>query len=122
MLLNIFTYILKKSIIENDLFNSILIGLCLMTETNEIFNFENIQPIFTTILPLLTEYYLQNIVNDDNYRHFISWLIGKMSHILIIGSPQDSLEIKYINKLKLPIFTGGYETSIIEKSYYLLIY
>ncbi|CAF5051517.1 unnamed protein product, partial [Rotaria magnacalcarata] len=31
-----------------------------------------------------------------------------MSHLLIIGSPQDSLEIKHNNQLKLAIFAGGY--------------
>ena len=100
---------------EEDLFNSILVGLCLMTKINEIFLHEVIQPIFTAILPLLAEYHLQN--PNDEYDKFIISLIGKMNHILIIGSPQDCLEIKHKDQLKMPIFAGGY---ITDKNDYLL--
>ncbi|CAF4263498.1 unnamed protein product, partial [Rotaria sordida] len=111
----IFKNYVKKISNVNNLFNSILIGLCLMTKTNEIFLYESIQSIFISILPLLAEYYLQNLNNE--YNEFISYLLGKISHVLILGSPQDSLEIKHINQLKLPIFAGGY---IFDKNNYLL--
>ena len=108
----LFTNYKDQISMTDDLFNSILIGLCLMTKTDKIFLYETIQPIFLSILPLLAEYYLKNLNNE-----FISLLIGKISSVLIIGSPQDSLEIKYTDQLKLPIFTGG---CITNKSDYLL--
>lgn len=107
------TYIFKHCLPlindENNLFNSILIGLCLMTKVNEILVYEALQPIFITILPLLAEYYLNNLSHP--YRDIICYLIGKISYVLIIGSPQDYLEIKHNNQLKLPIFYGGYRTN-----------
>ncbi|CAM4831763.1 unnamed protein product [Rotaria magnacalcarata] len=90
----------------NNLLNSILIGLCSMTKLDEIFVYEIVQPIFLAVLPLLAEYYLKNL--EHEYRDFICYILGKMSHLLIIGSPQDSLEIKHNNQLKLAIFAGGY--------------
>ncbi|CAF0748456.1 unnamed protein product [Adineta steineri] len=106
-----FTAIFKKNCTNNDLFNSILITLCSMTKSDEFYQYESIQSIFIDILPLLTEYYLKNQDNE-----FICCLIGRISHVLIIGSPQDSLEIKHLNKLKLPIFAGGCTT---DKNNYL---
>jgi hypothetical protein len=114
-------YIFKKSVeqtmIINELFNSILISLCLMTKTNEIFDFTTIQPIFAASLPLLADYLLQNTINDC--QDFISWLIGKMCHVMLAGSPVDSLEMKYTNNLKSIIFAGGCEGQTIETSQYL---
>ena len=98
-------YIFKKVSIMNELFNSILIGLCLMTKTDEIFLYETIEPIFISILPLLTDYYLQNL--DNQYTEFVTFLLGRITQVLIIASPQDPLEIKHLTKLKLPIFAGG---------------
>ncbi|CAF3107519.1 unnamed protein product [Rotaria sp. Silwood2] len=86
-----------------------------MTKENEIFLYETIQPIFISILPLLTEYYLKN--QNNEYHVFICCLLGRMSYVLIIGSPRDSLELKHINQLQLPIFAGGY---ITDKNNYLL--
>jgi hypothetical protein len=57
-----------------------------MTKTEQILLYENIQPIFVSILPLLIEYYLKNLNNE-----FISILIGKISSVLIIGSSEESL-------------------------------
>ena len=111
LIVQYFTYIfkncIKQKLIMNDLLNSILMGLCLMTEVNKSFLYENIQPIFISILPLLTEYYLQNLSNE--YSEFLTCLIGKMCYVLIIGLPEDELEIKHINKFKLHIFAGGCE-------------
>jgi hypothetical protein len=57
-----------------------------MTKTEQILLYENIQPIFVSMLPLLIEYYLKNLNNE-----FISILIGKISSVLIIGSSEESL-------------------------------
>ena len=62
---------MNKISITNDLFDSVLTGLCLMTKIDEIFLYEAIQPVFISILPLLTEYYLQNLNNE--YHEFISF-------------------------------------------------
>ena len=98
------TYIFKKST-DNDVFNSILLGLCFLTEKDTNFT-EDIQSIFIGILPLLTEYRLSNI---DNVNHFfIACLIGRISQLLIVGLPEDPLEIEYRNQFQSPIFTGGY--------------
>ena len=101
-LTHIFRKCTKKISPTNDLFNSILLGLCLMTES-ELFAYEDIQTIFIAVLPLLAEYHLENESNV-----FISCLIGRICHVLIIGSPQDPLEIKHSDQFKQPIFAGGY--------------
>ena len=110
------TYVLKKCInqrsIVNDLFNSILIGLCAMPKPDEISIHDAIHTIDIAILPLLAEYYLQNLDNE-----FICCLLAKMCYALVLGSPLDSLEIKHMTKLKLPIFAGG---CITDKNDYLL--
>jgi hypothetical protein len=111
----IFTKYVTKISITDELFKSIFTGLCLMTKTDKIVLYESIQPIFISILPLLAEYHLQHL--DNEYYEFISILISKMSYVLIIGSPQDSLEIKYAKQLQLPIFSGG---CITKKNDYLL--
>ncbi|UJR32400.1 hypothetical protein I4U23_019862 [Adineta vaga] len=106
LLIDYFTYIFKKSInqttVDNELFNSILTNLCLMTKTDEIVLYESIQSIFISIVPLLAEYYLLNLDND-----LLGYLLGKLTSVLILGSPQDPLELKYHNKLKLSLFAGG---------------
>lgn len=106
---------LQKVSSKDPLFDSIFIGLGLMTKTNEIFLYESMQPILIVILPILVDYYLQNV--NHEYKEFICHLIGKISHVLIIGSPQDSLEIKYVNQLKSPAFSGG---CITEQTHHLL--
>ncbi|CAF1248084.1 unnamed protein product [Rotaria sordida] len=115
---NYLTHILNISI-DNDLLNSIFVGLCLMTQTEKFFNFDTIQPIFTTMLPILAEYLLKNTIYMKNNLYSICWLIGKMSNIMIIGPEQNLLEIKHTDKLKSPLFTGGCEKIIIEKNKYL---
>ncbi|CAF1027836.1 unnamed protein product, partial [Didymodactylos carnosus] len=81
------TYILShsndKRAIVNDLLNSILVGLYLMTETEKQFNFATIQPIFTAVLPLIADFVLQSTANEEmteNNLHCSYWLLGKMSH------------------------------------------
>ncbi|CAF3228303.1 unnamed protein product [Rotaria sp. Silwood2] len=103
----------------NDIINQILLGLGLMTQT-EIFSFATVQPIFISILPLLTEYLLHDRNSEEDIMHFLYWLIGKMSNVLIAGSRQNSLEMKHADKLKLFLFTGGCEKTIIEHNKYLL--
>ncbi|CAF3840928.1 unnamed protein product [Rotaria sordida] len=127
MIIKYITYILNNYIDRltsvKDLFNSILAGLCLMTKTNEIFDFDIIQPIFTAIIQLLIEYVFQNINTEEyekNNLHCICWLLGKMSHVMIIGSQENLLEKKYNNKLKSILFAGGCEKTIIENNKYLL--
>ncbi|CAF3687383.1 unnamed protein product [Rotaria sp. Silwood1] len=121
------TYILSnyihKLIIMNDFFNTMLAGLCLMTKTHEIFDFEIIQPIFATTIPLLVEYIFQNTNNDEwekNNLHCICWLLSKMSIIMIAGSQQNLVERKHIDKLRSSLFAGGCEKIIIENNKYLL--
>ena len=106
------SYILSKVPIKKDLFNSILVDLYLMTDTDKLFHFSVIQPIFINILPLLAEY----ILNTDEMIHELYWLVGKMINILIIGSPEDLLEKKFNDKLRLSLFAGGCEKNIIEKN------
>ncbi|CAF3666099.1 unnamed protein product [Rotaria socialis] len=105
-LTHMFNNCLLKVSHVNNLLSSILIGLCSMTKLDEIFVYEIVQPIFLAVLPLLAEYYLKNL--EHEYHELICYILGKMSHLLIIGSPQDSLEIKHSNQLKLAIFAGGY--------------
>ena len=102
------TYIFKNYINQISIFNDLFIGLCLITKISENFPWESIQSLFISILPLLTEYFLQNSNNE-----FICMLLGRMTQVLITGSAQDSLETKHLNKLKLPIFTGG---CVIDKT------
>ncbi|CAF3581442.1 unnamed protein product [Rotaria sp. Silwood1] len=119
--INYLTYILNMCT-DNDLLNSIFVGLCLMIKTENIFNFNTIQPIITALLPILVEYLLKNTINHEhekNNLYSICWLIGKMSNVMIIGSEQNSSELKYIDKLKSPLFSGGCEQIIIEKNQYL---
>ncbi|UJR18238.1 hypothetical protein I4U23_005138 [Adineta vaga] len=119
-LIYLFRYNLR--ITKNILFKSTLVGLCLMTKVNELFDFTTVQPIFAAILPLLVNYILHMLTKKrfiSNYYDLISWLIAKMTSILISGLPLDSLEIKYMEKLQSTIFTGGYRKSTSEKSTYL---
>jgi hypothetical protein len=44
------------------------------------------------------------------------WLLGKMSEIMLISLPFNSLEKKYIDLFNSPIFSGGCETPDIESS------
>ena len=89
---------------ESNLFNSALIGLCLMTKVpmnSSIFTI--VEPIFAAILPLLSDYILKSLqqredVLNPNDQNLIYWLIGKMSFVMICGSPLDSLEIKHVQK------------------------
>ncbi|CAF4352475.1 unnamed protein product [Rotaria sp. Silwood2] len=119
--INYLTYILNMCT-DNDLLNSIFVGLCLMIKTENIFNFNTIQPIFTAILPILIEYLLKNTINHEhekNNLYTICWLIGRMSNLMIIGSEQNLSELKHIDKLKSLLFSGGCEQIIIEKNKYL---
>ncbi|CAF1253616.1 unnamed protein product, partial [Rotaria sordida] len=119
--INYLTYILNNCN-NNDLLNSIFVGLCLMIKTEYIFNFNTIQPIITALLPILAEYLLKNIIKDDyekNNLYSICWLIGKMSNLMIIGTEQNLSELKHIDKLKSILFAGGCEQIIIENNKYL---
>ncbi|CAF4361411.1 unnamed protein product, partial [Rotaria magnacalcarata] len=103
----------------NDFFQQILFGLCLMTQT-KIFNFDIVQPIFTSVLPLLTEHALRSTVYEYNTTHVLYWLIGKISNLMIAGIQQNSLEIKHLNTLKLSLFGGGCEKTLVENNKYVL--
>ncbi|CAF4751629.1 unnamed protein product [Rotaria sp. Silwood1] len=118
------TYVshILRSCADNDLLNSIFISLCLMTKTENIFNFDQVQPIFTKLLPILVQYLLKNTMNQENLSnslYIICWLIGKMSNVMIIGPEQNFFELKHIDKLKSLLFAGGCEKIIIEKNKYL---
>ncbi|CAF4292733.1 unnamed protein product, partial [Adineta steineri] len=103
---------------ENTLFDTAIVGLCLMTKTDEMFDFMAVQPVFAAILPILADSMLQSVTKENvisNYHGLLSWLIGKMAFVLIIGSPLDSSEIKHGEIMQSTIFDGGYEKSISEK-------
>ncbi|CAF4618471.1 unnamed protein product, partial [Rotaria socialis] len=104
--------------IRSVLFEPLLLGLCALTESK--FNFAIIQPIFAIIMPLFAEYLTQTKIDaDDKTSYLISWLLGKMSDRLMIGPPQSPLEKKYNTTLKLPLFSGGYETLTADVNPYL---
>ncbi|CAF4919026.1 unnamed protein product, partial [Rotaria sp. Silwood1] len=115
------THIIKSCLqqeIQSVLFESLLLGLCILTESK--FNFAIIQPIFAAIMPLFAEYIIQTKIDVDNKTNYlILWLLGKMSHRLIVGPPQSPLEKKYNKTLKLPLFSGGYETLTTDINPYL---
>ena len=101
------------------LFDSILVNLCLMTDTEKLFNFATLQPIFIDVLPLLAEYILENINKDEavtDHLYYVYWVFGKMCNIMITGSQQDSIEKKYVDKPMLSLFAGGCEKIIIDKN------
>ncbi|CAF5174215.1 unnamed protein product, partial [Rotaria magnacalcarata] len=105
--------------IQSVLFESLLLGLCTLTESQ--FNFAIIQPIFATIMPLFAEHLTRKKIDiDDKTSYLISWLLGKMSYRLIVGPSQSPLEKKYHTTLKLPLFSGGYETLTEDINPYLL--
>ncbi|CAF5135868.1 unnamed protein product, partial [Rotaria sp. Silwood1] len=100
------------------LFEPLLLGLCTLTESK--FNFAIIQPIFAAVMPLFAKYIIQTKIDVENKTNYlISWLLGKMSHRLIVGPPQSPLEKKYNKTLKLPLFSGGYETLTTDVNPYL---
>ncbi|CAF3050511.1 unnamed protein product [Rotaria sp. Silwood2] len=115
------THIIKsclKQDIQNVLFEPLLLGLCTLTDAK--FNFAIIQPIFAAVMPLFAEYFIQTKINvDSKTNYLISWLLGKMSHRLIVGPQQSLLEKKYNTILKLPLFSGGYETLTTDINPYL---
>ena len=98
---------------ENILLNNILIGLSLMTKIDQILSFQIVQPIFNTVLPLLSEYLLTNSTNNSQ---LICWLMGKMSQILIVSLPLNSIEKNCLNELNSLLFIGGCERSDFETS------
>ncbi|CAF1258882.1 unnamed protein product [Rotaria sordida] len=108
-----------KQRIKSILLEPLLFGLCTLTESK--FNFAIIQPIFTAILPIFAEYLIQTTIDLDIINtYLIPWLFGKMNYRLIIGPPYSPLEKKYSTTLKLPLFSGGYETMTTENNSYLL--
>ncbi|CAF4092810.1 unnamed protein product, partial [Rotaria sordida] len=115
------THVIKSCLqqeIQSILFEPLLLGLCTLTESK--FNFAVIQPIFAAVMPLFAEYIIQTKIDiNDKTNYLISWLLGKMSHRLIVGPPQSPLEKKYNKTLKLPLFSGGYETLTTDINSYL---
>lgn len=93
---------------QNQLFQEILLGLSVLTKTDEKFHFITIQPIITAVLPLLSEYLIKN--PQDNPQ-FINWLMAKLTEIMIRNSPLDSLVKTNLDQLNSSLFSGGYETS-----------
>ncbi|CAF4720715.1 unnamed protein product, partial [Rotaria magnacalcarata] len=104
--------------IQSVLFESLLLGLCTLTESQ--FNFAIIQPIFAAIMPLFAEHLTRKKIDiNDKTSYLMSWLLGKMSYRLIVGPSQSPLEKKYNTTLKLPLFSGGYETLTEDINPYL---
>ncbi|CAF1319385.1 unnamed protein product, partial [Rotaria sordida] len=66
---------------------------------------------------------LRNRTNDDHAKthlHFLSWLLGRMSSLLIAGPPKDTLETKHANRLDSLLFMNGCEPTVTENSQYLM--
>lgn len=106
--------------IVNELLDSILVYLGLMNEIH--FDFQTLQSIVTTILPLITEFILKNSNNEiikNNNLYYLYWLLGKMCHIFIVGPQNDQLETKYIEKLESPLFAGECEMLTSESEKYV---
>ncbi|CAF0773776.1 unnamed protein product [Adineta ricciae] len=112
------TYLFQHPI-KTELIDSILVYLSLMTKINETFDFKVIQPIFSTVLPLLSDFLLQQTNHDLTQLPFISWLLGKMTQYMITNCSLDALELKHKDKLNLLLFAGGCETPALEQSDYL---
>ena len=116
------THLIQSSLqqdIQSILFEPLILGLCTLTEPK--FNFSIIQPIFTAVMPLFAEYIVKqtNVDVDNKKYHLISWLLGKMSHRLIVGPPASPLEQKYNKTLKSSLFSGGCETLTTDTNSYL---
>jgi hypothetical protein len=58
-----------------------MIGLRLMAQVEERFDFDAILPIFASVLPLLAECIIQR-TNTEEYLHY---LFGKMTNFMISG-------------------------------------
>ena len=108
-------YFLQSKSVINEQIQNILIGLCLMTNT-DVFLYESIQPIFLSVLPRLVDYSLLNL--KPEWKDFLCCLIGRICQVLIIGLPFHSLEQKHADQFKLPIFLGG---CVLNKTDELLI-
>ncbi|CAF5019323.1 unnamed protein product, partial [Rotaria sp. Silwood1] len=95
------THILSKCN-DNDILNPIMVGLGLMTQTEEFYNSDSIQSIFTAVLPLLAEYIIQNRNTeqhtDNSNLHYVYWLLCKMTGVMIAGPQQNSLEMEHTEK------------------------
>ncbi|CAM4807592.1 unnamed protein product, partial [Rotaria magnacalcarata] len=112
-----------KLVIVNELLNSILVGLCLIVEPEFQLNFTIIQQILSTLLPLLVDFIMQNMMDEESkqtYLHYNYWLLSRMSHVLINGPLQDPLELKYSEKLQSPLFAGGCEQNLIGNNQHML--
>ena len=106
-----------NTLLANTLFQSVLLNLALLTQTEAIVHFEPVQSIFTVLLPLLTDIFLQAIAEQSNYH-----LLGMMTHALIDGPPLDPLEIKHSTKLHSSLFAGGYDEIHADHAFLMSIY
>ncbi|CAF3851995.1 unnamed protein product [Rotaria sordida] len=97
---------------------------CLSFATNGTFLVKSLKPLTTYISDLSSqEDPIRNRTNDDHAKthlHFLSWLLGRMSSLLIAGPPKDTLETKHANRLDSLLFMNGCEPTVTENSQYLM--
>ena len=107
---------------DSDLFHSMLLGLALITQTDDVFHYEPIQSILIAVLPLVADYFLR-IFNSSSAslsdNQLVCWILSRMSHVLLVGLPVDALESKQSTKLKYSIFSGGCEAVLSDRSEHL---
>ncbi|CAF4632699.1 unnamed protein product [Rotaria sp. Silwood1] len=114
---------IKTNELSNDFMDPILLTLCFLVNTTEKINFALVQPICTAFLPQLADYILQNHLDEakaNTHLHSLSWLIGRMSQCLIVGSSRNSLEKKHVDQLNTILFMNGCEQIFNNKTPYLL--
>ncbi|CAF1134425.1 unnamed protein product [Adineta steineri] len=107
----------NQCMIDNNLLASFLVGLSVLNVIEDPMRFTT---IYTTILPILSDFILKHIaqseINDKPQFRFTAWLLGKISHLLITGPPKHLLEIKYAEILKSPLFSCGCETNTMNEA------
>ena len=111
----------QPSAIASDLFHSMLLGLILITQTDEVFHYEPVQSILIATLPLVVDHFFQSVSSTStaSETQLVCGLLGRMCHALVIGSPLNAVESKHSTKLKFSIFSGGCEAVLTDRSEYL---
>ncbi len=107
---------------NDDLIQSVLIGIDLITSNDEDLDFTLIQPILFEILTLLTDVIRQSLSFNHSYCTYLYWIFGKTSHRLIVGPLKDPLETKYADLLTSPLLSGGCERNSSEQKFLMSIY
>ena len=93
------------------LLDDLILGIFMVSQIDQIFHYDAVEPILTSSLALVADYYFEKSNKtsdiDQSDRMLICLLVGSISHALIQGSPSDTLEIRHQQHLKSSLFTGG---------------